>query len=618
MKYRKIKELPPQLIDQIAAGEVITRPSSVVKELIENAIDAKATEITLTLDHGGKELIKIHDNGFGIDQNDLTIAMKRHTSSKIYSLKELECIQSLGFRGEALSSISSVSKVKIISKTDKSKHGWLIDNQNIKEPLPQAHSTGTTVLVESLFHNTPARRKFLKTERTEYLHIDKLLKKFLLYHFNVSMTLIHNGKIIKKFLIADTMEKKQKRIASICTDNFIKNALTINETKMDCKIQGWISKPQFSRSRGDLQHFYVNGRNIRDKLISHAIKQSYKNILHKLDYPSFILYFSIDPSDVDINVHPTKQELRFRNSHTVYDFLFSKINRTLENNKSNSTYQTIDINKNSNFVNKNDSTQVMQSMSEKNDDVKKNIISCSTQDIWLNAFKKNISPDTLMKNFDLPGYQKTISTSKTINLEKSSTASNYHSLGFAIGQLNGIYILSQTKKGLIIVDIHAAHERILYEKIKKIWLNKSVISQKLLIPLTFQMPPLLLNTLEVYHKLLYKLGFDFSTLGETTIAVREIPIYINDNNVSLLLYNIAKDLKTFGTSKQIENYLHQITATISCHKAFRANEKLSISEMNYLLRTMEKTHRSDRCCHGRPSWIEINMLELDKLFMRGK
>ena len=656
MNYRKIKVLPVQLANQIAAGEVIERPSSVVKELIENAIDAGATEIVLELDHGGKARIQIRDNGAGIDQADLTLALMRHATSKIYSLTELECIQSMGFRGEALSSIASVSKMKLISKTAKSEHAWCIDNQGNGKLLPQAHPLGTTILVESLFYNTPARRKFLKAERTEYLHIDELLKKFLLCHFNLSLTLIHNGKQLKHFAIADTPAKQQQRIAAICTDKFIEHALVVNEAAMGLKLQGWIAKPQFSRSRGDLQYFYVNGRMIKDKLIGHAIKQAYKDVLHHQHYPAFILYFSIDPSAVDVNVHPTKQELRFRESRLVHDFLFGKIHHVLADTKPvafNDADAVMAIDQKLDLIAQNNTTQPINSAplqenkphhsdgltlyrkltAEKIPDkqpaevaanditqdsnAKENTADQKIQDIWQHATQIDMPLDQAEEQLLLREDEAAVATLTKTSTKKIAKAKHYP-LGFAIAQLHGVYILSQTKHGLIIVDMHAAHERVLYEKVKKLWQSKAIISQSLLVPLTFEVPPLLLSTLELNQALLHKLGFEFSALGEATLAVREIPIFLKNNDIPALLQNIAEDLEHFDTTLHMEDYLHRILATMSCHKAVRANDMLSTAEMNYLLRAMEATDRADQCNHGRPTWVQMSMAELDKLFMRGQ
>ena len=656
MSVRKIKVLPSELANQIAAGEVVERPSSVVKELIENAIDAGATEIILELDHGGKERIQIRDNGAGIEKEELKLALHRHATSKVYSLEELECVESMGFRGEALSSIASVSKMKIISRTPESEHGWCIDNQKNSELLPEAHPVGTTIIVESLFYNTPARRKFLKAERTEYLHIDELLKKFLLCHFGVSLKIIHNGKQLKHFAIADTPAKQQQRITAICTEGFIENALVVNEAAMGFKLQGWIAKAQFSRSRGDLQYFYVNGRSIKDKLIAHAIKQAYKDVLHHQHYPVFILYFSIDPSTVDVNVHPTKQELRFRDARLVHDFLFGKIHHVLTQTKPTissdvnaeiAATQKLDVVVQDHAIwpkaepsepdksHHGDGLAFSQQLTTEkklDQDLAKILASDTTltnsakaesthqkvKDIWENATQTDIPLHLVSER---PPLKKTDAAVATLPETKEAVAPEKikdYPLGFAIGQLDGVYILSQSKKGLIIVDMHAAHERVLYEKVKKLWENKAVISQNLLIPLTFDIPPFRLSTLEDNQTLLHRLGFGFSALGEATLAVREIPIYLKNNDIPSLLENIAVDLAHFGTSAHMEDYLHRILATMSCHRAVRANDILSIEEMNYLLRAMEKTDRANQCNHGRPTWVEMTMPELDKLFMRGQ
>lgn len=655
MNLRKIKVLSTQLANQISAGEVVERPSSVAKELIENAIDAGASEIILEFDHGGKERIQIRDNGVGIEKDDLLLALRSHASSKISSLEELECVKSMGFRGQALSSIASLSKMKIISRTLKSDHGWCIDNQNINNPLPEAHPVGTTIIVESLFYNVPARRRFLKSEKIEYHHTDNLVKKFLLCYFDLALTQIHNGKLSKSFIIADTEEKKNKRVTSLCPDAFIENSLVVNEEDAGLKLQGWIAKPIFSRLRGDLQYFYVNGRNIKDKLITYAIKKGYKDVLHHKHYPAFILYLSIDPSAVDVNVHPTKQEVRFRDARLVYNFLFEKIHQVLANTKpksfsdihseTSSAIQKLnvliryDVGSKPNFsqINKSnyndvssfskeivpkkkldqDLAKIINSDVLSNNFFKESKAYEKVKNFWDTVTKTDMSFNLLQNPKILKKFGNNILRSPGIKETEVDNMKDYP-LGFAIGQLYGIYILSQSRKSLVIVDMHAAHERVLYEKVKTLWADNSVISQNLLMPLIFNIQPLWLSALEDNQDLLYRLGFYFSVLGNTTLAVREIPVYLNNNDIPFLLERIAADLLVFGTSSCVEDYLHRILATMSCHKAFRANDILSIEEMNYLLRAMENTDRANQCNHGRPTWIEITISELDKLFMRGQ
>lgn len=649
---RRIKVLSTELANQIAAGEVVERPSSIVKELFENALDARATEITLELEHGGKEKILIRDNGSGIEKDDLPLTLMPHATSKIYSLAELEAIDSMGFRGEALASIGSIAKVKITSKTAQDEHAWCVDNQLGNELIPGSHPIGTTIEVAQVFYNTPARRKFLKAERTEYVHIDELLKKFMLCHFHVALTVWHNGKEVKTYPMADTPQKQQQRIADICGDEFIDNALLIQAEAMGLQLYGWVAKPQFSKSRADLQYFYVNGRIIKDKLIAHAIKQAYKDVLHHQRYPAFILFFNIDPHAVDVNVHPTKHEVRFRESRLVHDFLFAKIHHALadtkpqlpessevENDVDALTFSmpdkpSVSLNQNwrdktqyadqprsdhrnnmalyEQLINQKDENQYPKNPSDTHHETKAQTL----QDKWQDATQlamplviDEITETTLDQNVTMPEI-----TTKATPVKEAKT----YPLGFALAQVHGIFILSQTEDGLIIVDMHAAHERVLYEKVKALWANHEAVSQVLLLPLTFEISPVLLDVLDAHEALLHKLGFEYSALGEKTLVIRAIPIYLKNNHIENLVMEIANSLKVSGKAKPMDDYIHAILATMSCHKAVRAHDQITVEEMNQLLRDMEQTARADQCNHGRPTWVKMTVNDLDKLFMRGK
>ncbi|WP_440683731.1 DNA mismatch repair endonuclease MutL [Cysteiniphilum halobium] len=655
---RRIKVLSTELANQIAAGEVVERPSSIVKELFENALDAEATEITLELEHGGKEKIVIRDNGSGIAKDDLPLTLMPHATSKIYSLEELEAINSMGFRGEALASIGSIAKVKITSRTAQEEHAWCVDNQLENELIPASHPIGTTIEVSEVFYNTPARRKFLKAERTEYVHIDELLKKFMLCHFNVALTVWHNGKEVKSYSVADTPQKQQQRIADICGDEFIDNALLIQAEAMGLQLYGWVAKPQFSKSRADLQYFYVNGRIIKDKLIAHAIKQAYKDVLHHQRYPAFILFFNIDPHAVDVNVHPTKHEVRFRESRLVHDFLFAKIHHALADTKPHLpespeaqneidtlTFRAPDnpsVELNQDWNNKNkqygqssrkdhssDMALYEQLINQKEDaqrfddtdyvnneaEVISKVESRTFQDKWQDATQ--LSMPLVVDEV------KEAVIDQNIMVQEAGAAipvkdTKTYPLGFALAQVHGIFILSQTEDGLIIIDMHAAHERVLYEKVKMLWAKHEAVSQVLLLPLTFEISPVLLDVLDAHEELLNKLGFEYSALGEKTLVIRAIPVYLKNNHIESLIIEIANSLKISGKAKPMDDYVHAILATMSCHKAVRAHDQITIEEMNQLLRDMEQTARADQCNHGRPTWVKMTVNDLDKLFMRGK
>lgn len=654
---RRIKVLSTELANQIAAGEVVERPSSIVKELFENALDAGATEITLELEHGGKEKILIRDNGSGIEKDDLPLTLMPHATSKIYSLAELEAINSMGFRGEALASIGSIAKVKITSKAAQDEHAWSVDNQLGNELIPASHPIGTTIEVMQVFYNTPARRKFLKAERTEYVHIDELLKKFMLCHFNVALTVWHNGKEVKSYPVADTPQKQQQRIADICGDEFVDNALLIQAEAMDLQLYGWVAKPQFSKSRADLQYFYVNGRIIKDKLIAHAIKQAYKDVLHHQRYPAFILFFNIDPHAVDVNVHPTKHEVRFRESRLVHDFLFAKIHHALADTKPQLpesslaeieidalTFSTPESSKNQlsqyssnknqytdhsradhrnnmalyeQLINQQEKIQSIENTSGSQYEIKvpHKVALQTPHDKWQDATQLSIplvADDVKEKVTDQDTMTQKANTATPVKEAKT------YPLGFALAQVHGIFILSQTEDGLIIVDMHAAHERVLYEKVKTLWAKHEAVSQMLLLPLTFEINPVLLDVLDAHEELLNKLGFEYSALGEKTLVIRAIPVYLKNNHIESLIVEIANSLKVSGKAKPMDDYMHEILATMSCHKAVRAHDQITIEEMNQLLRDMEHTARADQCNHGRPTWVKMTVNDLDKLFMRGK
>ncbi|WP_440994617.1 DNA mismatch repair endonuclease MutL [Cysteiniphilum litorale] len=651
---RRIKVLSTELANQIAAGEVVERPSSIVKELFENALDAGATEIILELEHGGKEKILIRDNGSGIEKDDLPLTLMPHATSKIYSLAELEAINSMGFRGEALASIGSIAKVKITSKTAQDEHAWCVDNQLDNELIPASHPIGTTIEVAEVFYNTPARRKFLKAERTEYVHIDELLKKFMLCHFNVALTVWHNGKEVKSYPMADTPQKQQQRIADICGDEFIDNALLIQAEAMDLQLYGWVAKPQFSKSRADLQYFYVNGRIIKDKLIAHAIKQAYKDVLHHQRYPAFILFFNIDPHAVDVNVHPTKHEVRFRESRLVHDFLFAKIHHALADTKpqlpeSSEVANDVDaltfsipdkpsVSLNQNWRDKtqyadhsrsdhrNDMALYEQLIHQKdeiqypentNDIEAPHKVELQTpQDKWQDATQ--LAMPLVINETTEATVDQNIAMTEIMTKAAPVKEDNTYPLGFALAQVHGIFILSQTEDGLIIVDMHAAHERVLYEKVKMLWAKQEALSQVLLLPLTFEISPVLLDVLDAHEELLNKLGFEYSALGEKNLVIRAIPVYLKNNHIESLVMEIANSLKVSGKSKPMDDYVHGILATMSCHKAVRAHDQITIEEMNQLLRDMEHTARADQCNHGRPTWVKMTVSDLDKLFMRGK
>ncbi|OEZ33717.1 DNA mismatch repair protein MutL [Francisella endosymbiont of Amblyomma maculatum] len=593
--YRQIKILPESLANQIAAGEVIERPSSVVKELIENSIDAGATQITIEIQEGGKSLIRIRDNGKGIAQHDLELALVTHATSKIYTLDELEAVASMGFRGEALASIASVAKLKIISKYQDAQAAWQINNYT-REVIPAAHVTGTTIEVWELFYNTPARRKFLKKDNTEFLHIYDLLKKYMLCYFDVAFKLIHNGREVKDLLVAEDAQLKYNRVLDLYSREFIENAIYVDKQIGDAHLWGWVASPRFNRARPDMQSFYINGRIIKDKIVAHAIKNAYEDVMYGNRYPAFLLYLDIDYHEVDVNVHPAKSEVRFRNQKFIYDFLFGSVNKAIN------TSADIKISRHQKVTSQERHTSDNNPLNIGNMSLDINIEYEVETDTNLNLLDKYFEKQTTQQN--------------QISISQQSKSSG---LGQAICQIHGIYILSQVEDGVVLIDMHAAHERILYEEMKKTWhVDTDKFKQNLLVPLTCQLASNIVVTIEENLEAFEKLGFVISIVADDVILVRATPIYVKNKDIQDLISNVATELSSSSKTKSVEFYLNHILATVSCHAAVRANDKLSIPEMNHLLRQMETVENSGQCNHGRPTWVKLNFAQLDSFFLRGR
>ena len=593
--YRQIKILPESLANQIAAGEVIERPSSVVKELIENSIDAGATQITIEIQEGGKSLIRIRDNGKGIAQHDLELALATHATSKIYTLDELEAVASMGFRGEALASIASVAKLKIISKYQDAQAAWQINNHT-REVIPAAHVTGTTIEVCELFYNTPARRKFLKKDNTEFLHIYDLLKKYMLCYFGVAFKLIHNGKEVKDLLVAEDAQLKYNRVLDLYSREFIENAIYVDKQICDAHLWGWVASPRFNRARPDMQSFYINGRIIKDKIVTHAIKNAYKDVMYGNRYPAFLLYLDIDYHEVDVNVHPAKSEVRFRNQKFIYDFLFGSVNKAI------TISADIKISRHQ---------QVISQERRASDN---NLLNIGNMSLDINI-EDEVETDTNLNLLD-KYFEKQTTQQNQISISQQLKSSG---LGQAICQIHGIYILSQVEDGVVLVDMHAAHERILYEEMKKTWhADTDKFKQNLLVSLTCQLASNIVATIEENLEAFEKLGFMISIVADDAILVRATPIYVKNKDIQDLISNVATEFSSSSKTKSVEFYLNHILATVSCHAAVRANDKLSIPEMNHLLRQMETVENSGQCNHGRPTWVKLNFAQLDSFFLRGR
>lgn len=597
----RIHLLPTQLINQIAAGEVVERPSTVVKELLENSFDAGATHITIDIEQSGSRLIKIRDDGCGIVKDDLPLALSRHATSKIANLDDLEHVTSMGFRGEALPSISSVARLTLISRIEHALCAWRVSADGSKQhadPEPDPHPQGTTVEVRDLFYNTPARRKFLKTEKTEFAHIESLLHKLALSRFHIGFTLTHNQKDILKLKPALSEAQQEYRIAGICGCEFINNAVKIDVAASGLQLTGWVSLPTFSRSQPDMQFFYVNGRLIRDKLIAHAIKQAYQDVLFSGRQSVFVLYLTLDPSLVDVNAHPTKQEIRFREGRLVHDFLFSALHRSLAQVRpATSNHDSIDTS----FHNAPDEPPSQSRL--------------PTVPVSYFPTEQTSLPFNVAETVN--AYSALHPQDRRVALPPDDR-STMPPLGFAIAHLHDIYILSQTAQGIVLVDAHAAHERITYERLKQQCQQGAIASQPLLLPIKISVSAAEAELVEQQHEFFLSLGFELTRAGLDTILLRASPALLAGTDVAGLITDVLADINVQGISERIQSLSNELLATIACHSAVRANRRLTITEMNALLRDMEHTERSGQCNHGRPTWVALSKQDLDKFFLRGQ
>jgi DNA mismatch repair protein MutL len=618
-----IKLLPDQLISQIAAGEVVERPASALKELLENSLDAASTDIQVSLMQGGIKQLRVADNGSGIPQDDLKMALTRHATSKISSLEDLEAVASLGFRGEALASIASVSRTLIISRALETKHAWRIasDGSVISAIEPAALDIGTVIEVNDLYFNTPARRKFLKTDTTEFGHCEEAFTRVALSRPDVSFTLQHNGRVLSRFAaISANAGGPSKRFNEVLGAEFAAESILVDEEAAGLRLWGVAAKPTFNRNSRDTQYVYVNGRFVRDKLISHAIRQAYQDVLHHDRHPAFVLFLELDPSLVDVNVHPSKTEVRFRGGQAIHRFIYHSLNKNLATPTGISNSATASQVTHNPF-----NSQYAQSP---NYPQYPNLQYQAR--INLNANQPSAFYETLFG--DLKKTSKAVDAQDanavpSENAEARSGQTDDFPLGFAVAQIHGVYILAQNKFGLVVVDMHAAHERIMYERLKNALDDKAVPMQPLLIPVSFsadrlevEMVQELMTQEEQSSDLgdLQKLGFEFAILSPKTLAVRAVPSMLKDADAVTLARNVLKDLREFGASRALTERRNELLGTMACHAAVRANRILTIPEMNGLLRDMEATERSGMCNHGRPTWFQVSMSDLDKLFMRGK
>lgn len=607
---QKIHLLSPRLANQIAAGEVVERPASVVKELLENAIDSGARRIDIDVENGGVKLVRVRDNGCGIGEEDLSLSLSRHATSKIEQLDDLESVGTLGFRGEALASISSVSRLAITSSDSSGKdgqhHGWKAETEGRDMAVrisPAAHPKGTTVEVRDLFFNTPARRKFLRTENTEYKRVDEVLRKLALSHFDIDFTLRNNGKVVHNFRAATTQLEQERRVASICGTAFMENALYVDVEAAGLRLWGWVGLPTFSRSQADLQHFFVNGRSIRDKLVTHAVRQAYQDVMYHGRHSAFVLYLELNAADVDVNVHPTKHEVRFRDSRTVHDFLFRSLHRAVAD------------------IRPGDQSSEASRIPESSTDAHRGESASIFKQPSMALYSHPPSDGTVAES--MPVYPSQYQSSpesfqSAMPSLDGEPSEQVPPLGYAIAQLKGIYILAENTQGMVLVDMHAAHERITYEQMKQAFDSDSIRSQPLLVPVTLAISQPEADIAEEHQTLFEALGFSLQRAGPESLIVRQIPAMLRDSDVEPLVRDVLSDLITHGSSDRIRQHLNEIMGTMACHGSVRANRKLSIPEMNALLRDMEATERSGQCNHGRPTWTQMSLEELDKLFLRGR
>jgi DNA mismatch repair protein MutL len=581
----RIHPLPDLLVSQIAAGEVVERPASVLKELVENSLDAGSTCIDVQLEEGGTRLIRVADDGSGIDPEDLPLALARHATSKIASLDDLERVASYGFRGEALASIASVSRLSVTSRPQGSVHAMRLRN-DADRPEPAALSGGTVIEAADLYFNTPARRKFLKTEATEYAHCNEVLQRMALANPGIAFTLSHNGAVRHRF----SGSTSAVRSRAVLGDEFFSHARQVDVAAGGLRLSGYAALPAYSRSGRDEQYFYVNGRFVRDKLLMHAAREAYTDILHSARHPAYVLFLELDPGEVDVNVHPAKIEVRFRNARGIHQFVFHALQRAL----------AAPI-----------GAQGMPGSADSTMQAQPPAAYFSTaQQGSLAVAERSATPylEFARSAFD------SAATASPVPLSGDREAP----LGYAVAQLHGVYVLAQNNAGLVLVDMHAAHERILYERIKRQLDAGPPPTQSLLVPLLLAASAAEIATTEEHAQILPLLGFEIAPAGPQQLAVRTVPSLLAAGDLPALVRALLADLKEFPASRVIEAQRNELLSTMACHGAVRANRSLTLPEMNALLRDMEATERADQCNHGRPTWVQLSMNELDRLFMRGK
>lgn len=623
VEARRIHLLSPRLANQIAAGEVVERPASVIKELLENSLDAGARRIDVDIEQGGIKLLRVRDDGGGIPAEDLPLALERHATSKIRDLEDLEKVMSLGFRGEALASISSVSRLTMTSRTVDAEQAWQVETEGrdmAARVQPAAHSVGTTVEVRDLFFNTPARRKFLRAEKTEFDHLQEVIKRLALARFDVAFNLRHNGKSVLALHEAPDDLTRARRVAAVCGPAFLEQALPIEVERNGLHLWGWVGLPTFSRSQADLQYFYVNGRMVRDKLVVHAVRQAYRDVLYNGRHPVFVLFLEVDPAVVDVNVHPTKHEVRFRESRMVHDFLYGTLHRALG-----------DVRPDDQLAAPATSTPMLRPSGiaagefgpQGEMGLAANVpAQSSVLTSWqgVGAGYQSQRPSSGFAQAEAQGAYREffapLPASDGQGLPEGGA--DVPPLGYALAQLKGVYILAENAHGLVLVDMHAAHERITYERLKLAMVSEGLRGQPLLVPESLALSEREADCAEEHEQWFRRLGFELQRLGPESLAIRQVPALLKQAEATQLVRDVLADLLEYGSSDRIQAHLNELLGTMACHGSVRANRRLSLPEMNGLLRDMEQTERSGQCNHGRPTWTQLGLDDLDRLFLRGR
>ncbi|GAA3897910.1 DNA mismatch repair endonuclease MutL [Halomonas cibimaris] len=642
----KIHVLDPRLANQIAAGEVVERPAAVAKELMENAIDAAARRIEVETEQGGARLIKVRDDGTGIAESDMALALSRHATSKIETLDDLEGVSSLGFRGEALASISSVSRLSLTSNAlDDPRAGFRVtaEGRGMEAHVtPAPHPRGTSVEVRDLFFNTPARRKFLRTEKTEFAHLEEAFRRQALSRYDVAWTLRHNGKTVHRLPPGDSPAARERRIASLLGKTFIEHARYIERQVGALRLSGWVGLPTHSRAQADQQYFFVNGRVVRDRLVAHAVRQAYRDVLYNGRHPVFVLYLDVDPEVVDVNVHPTKHEVRFRDGRTVHDFLFSSLHRCLADTRPDAVAEPpADA-----ALSDGPHASPGREAEENGRFEQQGMALAPTPDHGGGPQPAGGHPGAAKVRRFMQGYQALHPDHEDMLLTPRSPENDAGEvqevppssgrwaapqpampaddptaappLGYALGQLHGVFILAQNAAGLVIVDMHAAHERIVYERMKRQLEAAGVATQPLLVPVSIAASRHEVATAESEAEAIRRLGVELDMAGPETLLVRQLPALLAGADPEALVRAMLEELERYGRTRQVEARIHALLSTMACHSSVRANRRLTVDEMNALLRDMERTERSDQCNHGRPTWTQMDMQALDRLFLRGQ